>query len=192
MLYDLDTMSHIYDVLTEKAPNVPVVYDPIWRSSSGQELFKINDESLEFLKTKFIPNSFIITPNIPETEKICKINISNLDDMVIGAQMLKDMGANIVLLKGGHANGDIVHDVLLNDKLLKIYESEKINTKNTHGSGCSLASAIAANLSYKMPVEKSISKAREYVHNAIKNSIKPGKGDGTLNHSFTKSEIKAG
>lgn len=182
MLYDLETMSNIYEILTTKASHIPVILDPIWYSSVGKEILKINTPLLNYLKSKFIPHSYMVTPNIAETEKICNINISNLDDMVIGAQMLKDMGANIVLLTGGHEKTEIIHDVLLTNKLLKIYESKKINTLNTHGSGCSLASAIAANIAHKLPVEQSVTKARQYVYNAIKNSIKPGKGNGTLNH----------
>ena len=187
MIYDLKMMSNIYETLVTHAANIPIILDPVLYSSTGQELLKVDTQLFNYLKSKFIPFSHIITPNIIETEKICQIKIANLDDMVMGAQILKSMGANIILLKGGHIDSNIIHDVLLTDKLLKIYESDRINTNNTHGSGCSLASAIAAKLAHKIPLERAITEARSYVYNAIRNAIKPGKGNGTLNHYISPS-----
>ena len=183
MMCNFNIMSEIYDILTKHAAKIPVILDPIFNSTTNSELLKLNNKSLDYLKNKFIPYSYIITPNIPEAEKICDMKINDLDDMVIAAGKLQEMGANTVLLKGGHDNDPhIIHDVLLSKKFLKIYESARIDSNNTRGSGCSLASAIAANLANKKSVEESIHNAREYVYQAIKNSIKPANGAGTLNH----------
>ena len=184
MLYDVQIMVQISNLLNEKIPKIPIVFDPVWCSSQGTELLKFNNILLDYLKTNLLPATYLITPNIPEAEKIAGISINNLDDMVIVAQMIKKMGVKNILLKGGHGNGHIIYDVLITDKILKIYESEKLDTIDTHGSGCTLASAIAANLAQKNNLQVSVQNARKYVYKAISKAVKFGKGIGSLNHSL--------
>jgi hydroxymethylpyrimidine kinase/phosphomethylpyrimidine kinase len=183
MLYDVQIMTQICNLLTEKAPNIPIIFDPVWCSSQGAELLKINNMLLDYLKQNLIASSYLITPNIPEAEKILNRSIHNLDDMVVATQTFKDMGATNILLKGGHGKGDIIYDILLSNKTLKIYESKRIDTENTRGSGCSLASAIAANIAQNKTLPEAVSIARAYIYKSILNAVKLGKGMGSLNHS---------
>ena len=131
MLYDIQIMTQICNLLNEKAPNIPIIFDPVWCSSQGAELLKMNDILLDYLKQNLISASYLITPNIPEAEKILNRSINNLDDMVIAAQAFKDMGAANILLKGGHGKEEVIYDILLTDKTLKIYESKRIDSANT-------------------------------------------------------------
>ena len=182
MVYDLPALEAIFSTLEELIPNTPIILDPVMVSSSGVKLSKVTQKFLNFIKSDALHKCFLITPNIIEAEIICNMKIITLDDMVVACQIMKRQGAQAILLKGGHMGNDIVHDVLLSDKLLKIFESPRIPSKDNHGSGCALASAIATGIANKMELEEAIKQARTYVYNAMENAIIPGVGVGTLNH----------
>ena len=159
-----------------------VVVDPVMRAKSGDPLLKSSDEKA--IKELLIPLASIITPNIPEAQALTGIEIEDVQDMEKACRLLYSLGAGSVLLKGGHMEGDTLVDVFYDGSKFKHLVYERINTKNTHGTGCTLASAIASYLAKGLSLEESVLKAREYVQGAIKHSLNLGKGHGPLNHMW--------
>ena len=129
-----------------------------------------------------IKKTYLITPNIPEAEVLTNMKIKNINDMISAAKAILKLGAKNVLLKGGHSNYDYVSDVFVNNKELKIFKNKKIKTKNTHGTGCTLSSAITTFLSCGKPIKKSCELGIKYVNQAIKSNLVYGKGHGPINH----------
>ena len=125
----------------------------------------------------------ILTPNIPEAEFLCDFKIKNEEDMIKAAKYLCTQGAKAVLLKGGHSEEN-ANDVLFDGNEIFILKGERIETKNTHGTGCTLSSAIASNLALGKDLFNAVSEAKEYVRNAIYYSLNLGKGCGPTNHFF--------
>ena len=157
-----------------------IILDPVMIAKGGAKL--INDTAIRVLKNKFIEKAYLITPNIPEAEILTKKKIDNLNDMVEAANILIKFGAKNVLLKGGHKKSNYLEDVFLNKKNLKIFKSKKIKTNNTHGTGCTLSSAIATFISCGKPIIKSCELGIKYVNQAIGSNPKYGKGHGPINH----------
>ena len=124
----------------------------------------------------------MITPNIPEAEILTNTKIKTKQDMIVAAQKLIELGANNVLIKGGHLKGKFVHDIYVNNKDIKIFNKKRVKTKNTHGTGCTLSSAIATFLSCGKTVKKSCELGIKYVNSAIKSNPNYGKGHGPINH----------
>ena len=157
-----------------------IVLDPVMVAKGGAKL--INDIAIADIKKKLIKKILLITPNIPEAELLTNIKINSVKDMVKAAQLLINIGAKNVLIKGGHLNSKHMYDVFLNKKKLKIFKNKKFITKNTHGTGCTLSSAIAANLSCGKDLIKSCELGIKYVNEAIKSNLNLGKGNGPINH----------
>ena len=160
-----------------------IILDPVMVAKGGKKL--INDKSIKILKKKMIKIATLITPNIPEAEILTKIKIKNSNDMIYSAKKLLDLGAKNVLIKGGHLNSDIMYDIFLNKKEIKFFNNKKIYTKNTHGTGCTLSSAIATYYSCGKTLKKSCEMAIKYVNHAIGTAPKYGKGFGPINHLNT-------
>jgi hydroxymethylpyrimidine/phosphomethylpyrimidine kinase len=123
----------------------------------------------------------MVTPNIPEAESIAGMGIKSVDDMIRAAERIAIKGGRYVLLKGGHLGGDPA-DVLFDGVRAHVFEGKRIDTKNTHGTGCTLSSAIAANLALGCSVTEAVVKARVYLRDAIRHSLQIGMGAGPLNH----------
>ena len=157
-----------------------IVLDPVMVAKGGYKL--ISKDAIETLKEKLIKKAYLITPNIPEAEILAKIKIKNLNDMIYAANILLKLGAKNVLVKGGHRKGKYMEDVLLTKKEIKIFRNKKIKTKNTHGTGCTLSSAIATFLSCGKPLKKSCDLGTKYVNQAIGSNLNYGKGHGPINH----------
>ena len=157
-----------------------IVLDPVMIAKSGTKL--INDKAIADIKKKLIKQILLITPNIPEAELLTNIKINSVNDMIKAGQSLINFGAKNVLIKGGHLKSNQINDVLLNRKIIKIYKSKKYKSKNTHGTGCTLSSAIAVNLSCGKDLIKSCELGIKYVNEAIKSNLKLGKGNGPINH----------
>ena len=157
-----------------------IVLDPVMVAKGGTKL--INDEAISDIKKKLIKKILLITPNIPEAELLTNTKINSVKDMIKTGQILVNLGANNVLLKGGHLNSKQMNDVFLNKKVIKIFKNKKYKTKNTHGTGCTLSSAIAANLSCGKDLIKSCELGIKYVNEAIKSNLNYGKGNGPINH----------
>ncbi len=181
MLYSAEIVENVAKSLKNYS-NIPLIVDPVMVATSGDSLAE-GDEFAEALKKFIIPNASLVTPNIPEAEKITGIRINNINDSVEAGRAILDMGAAAVLVKGGHAICDIVEDILVmpNGEFIS-YKSERIRTANIHGTGCTLASAISCGISQGMSLDESIKRARNYVWNAIKTAPGLGKGRGPLNH----------
>ena len=139
MLHSTDVIFSVLKAL-KKVKTKKIILDPVMVAKGGFKL--INDKAIKTLKSKLIKNVFLITPNIPEAEVLTKIKIKSLEDMVHAANILLESGVKNILIKGGHRNTKIMEDVFLNRKEFKIFRNKKIKTKNTHGTGCTLSSAI--------------------------------------------------
>jgi hydroxymethylpyrimidine/phosphomethylpyrimidine kinase len=157
-----------------------VILDPVMVAKGGTKL--INNEAINYIKKKLIKKILIITPNIPEAELLTNIKINSVNDMIKAGQLLINLGAKNVLIKGGHLKSKKMYDILLNKKMIKIFKSKKYISKNTHGTGCTLSSAIATNLSCGKDMIKSCELGIKYVNEAIKSNLKLGKGNGPINH----------
>jgi|TARA_B110000211_G_C13967544_1_gene503447 hydroxymethylpyrimidine/phosphomethylpyrimidine kinase len=157
-----------------------IVLDPVMVAKGGTKL--INEQAINDIRNKLIKKIFLITPNIPEAELLTKIRINSTDDMIAAGKILQKLGAKNVLIKGGHLNSNQMNDILLTKKTIKIFKSKKYRSKNTHGTGCTLSSAITVNLSCGKDLIKSCELGIKYVNDAIKSTLKLGKGNGPINH----------
>jgi hydroxymethylpyrimidine/phosphomethylpyrimidine kinase len=161
--------------------DVKLVIDPVMIAKGGAAL--LQQSAVTALKEGLIPKAFLVTPNIPEAEVLAGINISGESDMLKAAEIiLKQSGTENVLLKGGHLQGNRVIDLLVNKQGVERVESAKIDTKNTHGTGCSMASAISAQLAKGNDVASAFKIAREYIQGAILNAPQIGQGHGPIGH----------
>ena len=157
-----------------------LVLDPVMVAKGGAKL--IDYKAIRLLKLKMIKKSFLITPNIPEAEILTNTKILTIEDMIFAANKLIKFGSKNVLIKGGHLKNKFVKDVFVNKKDIKVFSSKRYNTKNTHGTGCTLSSAISTFLSCGKTVKRSCELGIKYVNSAIKSNPNYGKGHGPINH----------
>ena len=179
MLHSSQVIKIVINVLG-KIKNSKIVLDPVMVAKGGVRL--INESAIKTLKDKLIKKVYLITPNIPEAEIITKIKIKTVEDMIHAGNILLKLGAKNVLVKGGHRNTKYMEDILLNKKEIKVFRNRKIRTKNTHGTGCTLSSAITTFLSCGKPLKKSCELGTKYVNQAIGSNLNYGKGHGPINH----------
>ena len=157
-----------------------IVLDPVMVAKGGAKL--IDKEAVKFLKKNLINKVSLITPNIPEAEVLTGIKIFNKEDMILAANKLINLGAKNVLIKGGHLNSKKVEDIFLSQSDFKIFTSRRYKTKNTHGTGCTLSSAITTFFSCGKSIKKACELGIKYVNFAILTNPKYGKGHGPINH----------
>ena len=157
-----------------------IILDPVMVAKGGAKL--LDDKAIKLLKNKLIKKVILITPNIPEAEILTKTKIKSKEDMIFAANKLIESGAKNVLIKGGHLESKIVHDIFVTKSDIKIFSSKRYKTKNTHGTGCTLSSAITTFLSCGKPIKKSCELGIKYVNSGIKTNPKYGKGHGPINH----------
>ena len=158
-----------------------VVIDPVMYAKNGSPLMQ--PTSIDTLIKSIIPLADVLTPNIPEAEKIADMEIKSHNDMENAAKKIQSMGCKAVIIKGGHAVGDAT-DILYDGNKMYYYKASRIDTKNTHGTGCTFSSAIGAYLGKGLGVENAVSKAKEYVTTAITHSLPIGKGYGPTHHFY--------
>lgn len=158
-----------------------LVVDPVMISKSGYSLLK--PEAKRSLIEEIIPMAYIITPNTPEAEEITGIKINNVDDMREVGEKILEMGPKYVLMKGGHLEGDAV-DVLIGKDVFEVFKQERLDRKNTHGTGCTLSSAITSYLALGYDIVQAIKLSKEYITEAIRNSFDIGQGVGPVNHFY--------
>ena len=186
MLSNVDIICAVAEALSQY--NLSIILDPVMVSSSGHRLLSI--EGQEALKNKLLPMSTLITPNIPEMEALSQMPLSSFEEKENAARYLFDCGAKAILIKGGHEEGDIKTDILysIHDGEIKVdtFSSDTIHTKNIHGTGCTLSSAIAAFIARGYHLPKAIAEAKCYVAEAIRAGadIQIGHGFGPINHGF--------
>ena len=179
MLHNSSIIKCVYGILKKyKLKNI--VLDPVMIAKGGQRL--VNKNSIMYLKKLLLPYCDLVTPNIPEAEVLTGYSISNKNDMIKAAKKIISMGSKNVLLKGGHLKNKMIFDILVSKNKVKIFPKRKIKTKNTHGTGCSLSSALAACLSQKKDMYNSCKISIKYVDQAILSAPGYGKGFGPLNH----------
>ena len=160
-----------------------IVLDPVMVAKGGTKL--IDDNAIKLLKNKLIKIVTLITPNIPEAEILTNTKIKCKEDMIFAAYKLIEIGASNVLIKGGHLMSKKVQDIFVSKSEIKIFNSKRYKTKNTHGTGCTLSSAITTFLSCGKPIKKSCELGINYVNSGIKTNPKYGKGHGPINHLHT-------
>lgn len=189
MVHSAELAIAIADVL-KSYPLVPVIFDPVMVSTSGHQLIEAG--TIATLQKQLFPIAKLVTPNLDEAELLAGMKIGSIDDMKQAARRLIEDGCNAVLIKGGHLKGADLFDVYLgNNGQEKVYRSTAIKTNNTHGTGCTLSSAIASFMALGNDMEPAIENAKAYVHQAIVwgRNVKTGEGHGPLNHFFDPQKM---
>ena len=164
-----------------------IILDPVMVAKGGAKL--IDNKAINLLRVRLIKRVTLITPNIPEAEILTRTKIRNKEDMIFAAHKLINLGAQNVLIKGGHIKSKLVEDIFLNKSDFKIFTSPRYKTKNTHGTGCTLSSAITTFFSCGKPIKKACELGIKYVNSAILTNPNYGKGHGPINH-LNSMEIK--
>jgi hydroxymethylpyrimidine/phosphomethylpyrimidine kinase len=162
-----------------------VVVDPVMYAKNGSPL--MDPGAIDALIETIIPLADVLTPNIPEAEKIAGTAVGNFEEMEKAARRICGMGCKSVLVKGGHAVGDAAQsatDVFFDGKEFRRFESPRIATKNTHGTGCTYSSAIASNLALGLEMKAAVARSKEYVTVAIRHALPIGKGNGPTHHFY--------
>lgn len=161
----------------------PVVLDPVMVAKGGASL--LADDAIAVIRDELMPAAAIVTPNAPEAEALTGVEVRDLDGQISAAEVLVGrLGAFTALVKGGHIPGEVVRDVLLTNDGYRVFESPRIDTRATHGTGCTLASAIAAHMALGAGIETSVEHAREYLMQAIRAAPGLGHGHQPLGHSW--------
>jgi hydroxymethylpyrimidine/phosphomethylpyrimidine kinase len=182
MMHDVGVIETLAAVLRERAGTIPLVVDPVMAAKGGARL--IDPEAVEALKRLLIARAAVLTPNLPEAEILCGgAAIGDRADMQAAGEALLRLGCGAVLVKGGHLPGDTVTDVLVTAAGTRTWESPRIASRHTHGTGCTLASAIAAGLAQGLEVEPAVDRARAYLQRAIAGAPGFGRGHGPLDHA---------
>lgn len=183
MLADSATIDLVSDVLDRHAPKIPLVVDPVMVAKGGQPLLAA--EAVATLRRRLLPRATILTPNLPEAEALCGAPIGDVAGMRQAAAAIRALGTAAVLVKGGHLAGPTVIDLLATDDGVETFEAARIETRHTHGTGCTLASAIAAGLAQGMTLRHAVTRARAYLRAAIGAAPGIGAGHGPLDHAVT-------
>ena len=165
-----------------------VILDPVMVATSGDALFE--PKAIEILKTKLLPLADLVTPNVPEAELLTGLKIEDVDDLTKAGDALLKMNVYAALMKGGHLKGKSVVDVLVSEEGANIMSGPRIHSRHTHGTGCTLASAVAACMAQGAPLEEAVMTAREFVFGAIKTAPGLGEGNGPLNHGLASPEAE--
>jgi hydroxymethylpyrimidine/phosphomethylpyrimidine kinase len=181
MLGDVRTVEAVAEVL-DAVPRIPAVIDPVMVAKGGAAL--LQDRAVAALKARLVPRAALLTPNAPEAEALTGIAVASLDDQRRAGEALLAAGAKAVLMKGGHVAGARVVDLLLTPAGETAFEAERIETRHTHGTGCTLASACAAGLAQGLPLADAVARAWAYVQEAIVRAPGLGAGHGPLDHGW--------
>ena len=184
MLHNAEVIEAVVAALGDWPQRVPLVVDPVMVAKGGAAL--LEPEATAAVKKLLLPLAAIVTPNLPEAEALSGHTISSADDMRRVAELLGRMGAQAVLLKGGHLPGPEVQDLLWSAQSgVEFFSGSRFDTRSTHGTGCTLASGIATGLAQGLELREAVMRARDYVREAIRIAPGFGKGHGPLNHAHT-------
>lgn len=166
-------------------PHIPLVLDPVMIATSGDRL--LAEDAIDVLIKTLMPRALVITPNLHEAAALLHVDVAtNIDDMRVQGHQILLLGANAVLIKGGHSTGVDATDLLLTREGEYLFTAPRIVTKNTHGTGCTLASAIAAGVAKKISLQDAVAQAKDYLHNAIVHAgkLNIGQGCGPVHHFY--------
>ena len=179
MLHSTNVINKVFKSLNEIKIK-KIILDPVMVAKGGSKL--ISNQAVELMKKKLLKKITLITPNLPEAEILTGIKIKNKEDMIFAATKLMKLGVPNVLIKGGHLKSKKVYDIFINKNEIEIFSSKRLNTNNTHGTGCTLSTAIPSFFSCGKPLKKSCELGIKYVNSAILTNPKIGKGHGPINH----------
>jgi len=188
MLHTAEIVETVVRVIEEKAPSVPLVVDPVIVAKGGEAL--LDGPGIKMLKDRLLLRASVMTPNLPEAEVLTGLSITSPGDLEHAAQALLALGSKAVLLTGGHLKEKTVRDVLATPDCIEVFEGPRIETLHTHGTGCTLASAIATGLAQGLALRDAVLRARIYVQEAIRTAPGFGRGYGPLNHGHPLSDQK--
>jgi hydroxymethylpyrimidine/phosphomethylpyrimidine kinase len=183
MLHSAAVIDAVCDVYEDKAMDIPLIVDPVMVAKGGHPLLDMS--AMGVLKARLILRASVLTPNVPEAEMLTGMTIQDIDGMRHAAEMLLSLGPKAVLLKGGHMRGDRLIDLLVTEDETETLEGPRLKTKHTHGTGCTLASAIACGIAQGLDLRTAVTRARSYVLTAIRTAPGLGQGHGPLNHAHT-------
>ena len=183
MLHNVQVIEAVSEAIEKDGGKKYLVVDPVMIAKGGQEL--LESSALHALKSYMIVRADLLTPNIPEAELLTGLEISDIDTMRRAAHAILEMGSKAVLLKGGHLKDETLTDILVTKDVEKTFSGPRLLTKHTHGTGCSMASAVATGIAQGNTLEMAVQRARDYVFTAIKTAPQFGKGHGPLNHAHT-------
>ena len=182
MLHSAEVIEEVVRACERHARGVPLVVDPVMVAKGGAPLLQADAQSA--LKLRLVRIAALVTPNIPEAEVLTGVKIGGVDDMRRAADGLLALGAGAALIKGGHLEGAVLTDLLRTaDGTEEIFESARLESRHTHGTGCTLASAIAAGVAQGLRLVDAVSRGRDYVREAIRRAPGLGTGHGPLNHA---------
>ncbi|MEH6677486.1 bifunctional hydroxymethylpyrimidine kinase/phosphomethylpyrimidine kinase [Phenylobacterium sp.] len=182
MLGDVAMVETVAGLLDE-APGLPAVIDPVMIAKGGAAL--LPPEAIAAVRSLLVPRAGLLTPNAPEAEALTGLSVENQDDQRRAGAALLELGARAVLMKGGHVAGERVVDILMTRHGESLYEAERQETRHTHGTGCTLASACATGLAQGLPLDAAVAQAWAYVQEAMSSAPGLGKGHGPLDHGWT-------
>ncbi len=182
MLATAPLVEAIAETLSEAAPGIARIIDPVMVATSGDRL--VDQKAAGAIRAELVPRARLVTPNAPEAEVLTGKPVENLDGQRRAAERLLELGAHGALVKGGHIGGAIIHDVLQTTTGEWIFDSPRIETKATHGTGCTLASAIAALIAQGVSLPQAVERARDYLQGAIRHARGYGAGHGPVHHGW--------
>jgi len=188
MLATADLVELVGETLDERARDVPRIVDPVMVASSGDRL--VNERAVEALTSVLLPGVALLTPNAPEAEVLTGKSVDGVNGQRRAAEALLKRGAKGVLVKGGHIPGRVITDVLQTEDGEWLLESDRIVTTSTHGTGCTLASAIAALVGQGRAIDAAVEKARDYLHGAIRDAKGFGTGHGPVHHGWQLQPVE--
>ena len=190
MLHSPEVIDAVCSVVEADAASIPLVVDPVMVAKGGASL--LDSDAVATLRDRLLPLARVITPNIPEAETLLGARIAGVDGMKSAAEKLMSMGPAAVLIKGGHMEGDRLTDVLLDADGFHLFETDRVDTVHTHGTGCTMASAIATGLAQGKSLPDAVSRAQAYVAAAIRGAPGFGQGHGPIDHGHTVSPFDGG
>ncbi len=179
MLHSAAVVEAVAEELSRGEMLLPLVVDPVMVAKGGAAL--LEDSAVSAIREVLVPLAALVTPNVPEAEVLTGRRIVDVEGQKAAADALLGLGAEAVLLKGGHLAGDMIFDVLATQDTMQVFSSPRIDTRHTHGTGCTLASAISALIAQGLDLTAAVATARDYVHEAIRTAPGFGKGHGPLN-----------
>jgi hydroxymethylpyrimidine/phosphomethylpyrimidine kinase len=180
MLGSTAVVKAVANALKAKARSIPIVLDPVLASTSGKNF--LDARAIVALKSRLLPLATLVTPNIPEVKQLAKMRAHSRKNAEEAGRALISQGAKAVLIKGGHSTGATIDDVMVWKGGVEVYAFPRIKTRHTHGTGCTLSTAIACGLAQGLSLPLAVGRAREYVQAAIETAPGLGKGHGPLNH----------
>lgn len=186
MLHRTDVLDAVAATLSRAAPDIPLVVDPVMVAKGGASL--LDEDARAVVRDRLIPRATVLTPNIPEAEILAGMTIADEAAMTAAGQKLLALGPGAVLMKGGHLPGEEVFDLLFSEAGVERFASPRIESRHTHGTGCTLASALACGLAQGLSISAAVQRARGYVLQAILSAPGFGRGHGPLNHGHTVAD----